>query len=125
MSVLYVAIGSAIGGVARFLLGGALQRSNSSFPFGTLTVNVLGAFAIGLVARYALDSPDFSPELRVFITTGLCGGFTTFSAFSLETVELMERGHAPAAITYVAASLTLGLLATAAGITLAKNLAQG
>ncbi len=123
MALLFVALGSAIGGVGRFLISGALQRgTRGSFPTGTLVVNVVGSFILGFVVQYALEKPDFSPEARLFLTAGLCGGFTTFSTFSVETFDLIEYAHYTQALTYVAASLGVGLLATAAGFMLAKSI---
>ncbi|MEP7381069.1 MAG: fluoride efflux transporter CrcB [Gemmatimonadota bacterium] len=123
MAILFVALGSAIGGVGRFLISGALQRgTRGSFPIGTLVVNVVGSFILGFVVQYALEKPDFSPEARLFLTAGFCGAFTTFSTFSIETFDLIEYAHYTQALVYVAASLGVGLLATAAGFLLAKNI---
>ena len=121
----YVAAGSAAGGVARFLLTTAIhQRIGTSFPAGTLVVNVTGSIALGFVLRFALGSPGVSPEMRVLLTTGFLGGYTTFSTFSYETIALLERGeHGPAA-TYVLASVILALAGTFAGMALA-NVALG
>jgi fluoride exporter len=125
MTLLYVALGSAIGGVGRFLISGALQRGTSgAFPVGTLLVNVVGSFVLGFVARYALGTTAFSPDARVFLTAGLCGGFTTFSTFSYESFELLEHGHHAQAAGYIVASLALSLLAAAAGVLLARNVAS-
>lgn len=122
MSLVFVALGSAIGGVARYLLSGALQRgTRGSFPVGTLVVNLLGCFILGFVVQYALERPNFSPEMRLFLTAGFCGAFTTFSTFSVETFDLIEYAHYSQALLYVAASLGVGLLATTAGFLLARN----
>lgn len=122
MPLLSVALGSALGGVARYLLSGALQRgTRGSFPVGTLTVNLIGCFVLGFIVQYALERPDFSPELRLFLTAGFCGAFTTFSTFSVETFDLIEYAHYQQALLYVATSLVAGLLATAAGFMLARN----
>jgi len=124
MALVWVALGSALGGVGRYLLSGALQRGEAgSFPRGTLAVNLIGSFVIGLVVRYAIEFPDFSPQARLFLTAGFCGGFTTFSTFSYEVLELMEHGHHPRALVYAGASLVLSLAATAAGIGAARTLA--
>lgn len=111
----YVALGSALGGVARWLLGGAVQRLSPAFPVGTLAVNVLGAFVLGLVLRFSLASPDVTPEIRTFLAVGVCGGFTTFSTFSWETFVLLEEGAWARAGTNVALSLALCLTAVALG----------
>ena len=117
----YVAAGSAAGGVARFLLTTAVhQRITTPFPVGTLVVNVTGSLALGFVMRYALGSPGFSPEMRVMLTTGFLGGYTTFSAFSYEAIALLERGEHGHAATYVLASVALSLIGTFAGMALAS-----
>lgn len=122
MTLLYVALGSALGGVGRFLISGALQRgTRGSFPVGTLVVNVAGSFLLGFVAQWALEARDFSPQTRVFLTAGFCGGFTTFSTFSFEAFDLLEHGHYAQAGSYMAASVVLSLLAAAGGVLLARN----
>ena len=121
----YVAAGSAAGGVARFLLTTAIQqRIATSFPMGTLAVNVTGSIALGFVMRYALGSPGLTPEMRVMLTTGFLGGYTTFSAFSYEAIALLERGEHGKAATYVLASVGLALVGTVVGMMLA-NVALG
>ncbi len=116
---LYVLIGSGLGGLARYLVTTGVQRmTGSSFPLGTLVVNVTGSFLIGLILRYAVGSPGLSAEARVFLTVGLCGGYTTFSAFSAETLELLRTGAWSSAAFYVVASVLLSLGATAAGFAL-------
>src|SRR5215208_380607 len=104
--LLYVALGSAIGGVARYLVGGLVQRLfDSTFPFGTLVINVSGSFLLGAFIRYATATPTLTPDLRAFLTIGLCGGYTTFSTFSYETLALLEDGEWSRAGWYVAASI--------------------
>lgn len=125
MTLLYVALGSAVGGVLRFLMSGAIQRGTpGSFPLGTLVVNVTGSFLLGFIARYALETPEFSLQTRVFLTAGLCGGYTTFSTFSQETVELLEHGHYATALTYMGTSVVVSLLAAATGVLAARNVAS-
>ncbi len=117
----YVAAGSAAGGVARFLLTTAIQqRMGTSFPAGTLLVNVTGSIALGFVLRYALGSTSVSPEMRVLLTTGFLGGYTTFSTFSYEAVELLQRGEHSQAATYVLSSVGLSLVGTFVGMMLAS-----
>ncbi|MDP9144001.1 MAG: fluoride efflux transporter CrcB [Actinomycetota bacterium] len=112
----YVATGSALGGVLRFLMVPWAQRYFASgFPGGTLVVNVVGSLAIGLILRLAGEQGMISPEARVFLTVGVCGGFTTFSAFSAETFELLQTGQFGRAAVYVAASVAVCLVATLAG----------
>jgi CrcB protein len=116
-----VAAGSALGGVGRYLLGEAVPlRTGTGFPYGTLSVNVVGCLAAGFIAYLALSEGDFSPTMRAFLLTGICGGFTTFSAFSLETVRMVEAGTSGRATGYVALSLILGLLAIAGGLMLGR-----
>jgi CrcB protein len=118
----YIAAGSAIGGVGRYLLGGAIQRAtNGTFPVGTLWINLTGSFLLGLILRYGVDSPTLTPEVRAFLTVGLCGGYTTFSTFSYETVALIQDGEWARAALYVALSLGLSLLATWLGIVVARE----
>ena len=115
--LLAVAAGSATGGVARYLMTGALQSgTRGAFPIGTLAVNILGSFILGAVARYAVMNPGFSPELRVLLGAGFCGGFTTFSTFSVETLELMQAGDYPRALGYVGVSVVASLAAAAMGM---------
>src|SRR5215212_6483879 len=90
----YVALGSAVGGVSRFLLGTLIQqRAGTLFPVGTLVINVTGSLILGFVLRYALATPEVSPQVRALLTTGFCGGYTTFSTFSFETMTLAEGGE--------------------------------
>ncbi len=119
--LLAVAAGSAIGGVSRFLLSGAVQsRVSSGLPFGTLLVNVLGSLVLGAVARHALVNPALSPSVRLFLTAGFCGGFTTFSTFSFETLELIQGGQVVRAVLYTLASVALGLAAATVGFSFVR-----
>jgi CrcB protein len=111
-----VALGSALGGVLRYLLSPLFQRGfTEGFPGGTLVVNVLGSFVIGLVLRVASESTLLSPEARVFLTVGVCGGFTTFSAFSAETLRLLQTDQWSRALIYIVASVVLSVGAAALG----------
>lgn len=110
----YVAVGSALGGMLRYLVGGLVQRASSGFPWGTLIVNISGCFALGFLMRYALAAP-VRAEVRAFLTIGLCGGYTTFSTFGYETMTLLRDGQWSRAATYVGASVLLSLLAVFAG----------
>jgi fluoride exporter len=121
--LLYVALGSAIGGVSRYLLGGLVQRMfDTTFPAGTLLVNVTGSFLLGAIIRYALETPSLTPEVRAFLTIGFCGGYTTFSTFSYETMALLEDGEWARAGVYITASVVLSLIATFLGFALARQL---
>jgi CrcB protein len=120
--LLYVAVGSAIGGVSRYLLGGLIQRLlDTTFPAGTLLINISGSFLLGAILRYAIDTPTLSPEVRAFLTIGLCGGYTTFSTFSYETVALLEDGEWTRAGLYVGASVLLSLLGVFLGFAVARE----
>lgn len=124
-AIWYVAAGSAAGGVARFLLTGALQQRlapAAHFPVGTLVVNVSGSLLLGFLLRWLLEVPAVSPEARLMLTVGFCGGFTTFSTFSHDTVAMLDHGDWRRAALYVALSVTLSLLATVGGIVLAREL---
>ncbi|EAQ05167.1 CrcB-like protein [Pseudooceanicola batsensis HTCC2597] len=117
-----VALGGAVGASARYLTGvAALRVVGAGFPWGTLVVNLVGCFAMGVIVVLLaeLSANRFAPLLM----TGLLGGFTTFSAFSLDAVTLWERGATGAAIGYVAASVTLSIGALLAGLLLARSLA--
>jgi CrcB protein len=118
----YIAAGSAFGGVSRYLLGGLVQRhAGGTFPLGTLLINLSGSFLLGLILRYAVETPTLTPEARAFLTIGFCGGYTTFSTFSYETVVLMEDGQWPRAALYVVLSVALSLLATFLGFAAARE----
>ena len=118
--ILAVGIGSCIGGICRYLLSMFIQNKFlSAFPFGTLTVNIIGCLVIGIVFGIS-ERTLLSVELRMFIVTGFLGGFTTFSSFSNETVGLIRDGQYWPALTYVGLSVVVGLLATFAGISLTK-----
>ena len=119
--ILFVAGGSALGGVLR-LLAGRLVKSHvqAIFPWPTLVVNLLGCFAIGWLYGWAARQPQFRPELLLMLTTGICGGFTTFSAFAYENILLMRSGAYLTALSYVAFSVIGGLLATWAGMLSAR-----
>jgi fluoride exporter len=117
----YIAAGSAVGGVSRYLLGGVIQRLlDTTFPTGTLFINVTGSFLLGAIVRFAMDTPWISPEVRAFLTIGICGGYTTFSTFSYESVAMMEDGQWTRAGLYVVASVGLSILATFLGLAAAR-----
>ncbi len=119
-TVLQVATGGALGAVARYLTGVAtLRLAGPGFPWGTLAVNIAGSFLMGVLVVWlaAKGGNRFSPLLM----TGLLGGFTTFSAFSLDALTLWERGNAQMALIYVAASVILSLMAIAGGLAAARG----
>lgn len=110
-----IALGGAVGSVTRYLLGGVVQRAaGAAFPLGTLMVNVTGSFLAGFLLRYFMNVQTH-PYLRAALVVGFCGGFTTFSAFSSETLGLFEGGEYARAASYVAATVALSLMAVFAG----------
>lgn len=114
MSIIYIALGGAAGAVLRYLVG-----LIASFPFGTLTVNVIGSFLIGLAFVYL--SQVGLARWQPLIMTGVLGGFTTFSAFSLDALRLYDAGRLAAAGGYVAASVAFSLAAVFLGVTIARG----
>jgi fluoride exporter len=117
MQILIVAVGGAVGSVFRFLTGVIVTRlAGPAFPWGTLTVNVVGSFAIGFLTELVARKLNASMEMRLLIVVGFLGGFTTFSSFSLDTMALIERGATAAALSYVLASVVISLLATFGGL---------
>jgi CrcB protein len=118
--LLLIGTGSFIGGVLRYSLSQFIQtKFLSAFPFGTLGVNIIGCFTIGLVFALS-ERTNMSPEMRMFLATGICGGFTTFSAFSNETFSLMRDGQFFYASAYITSSVLFGVLATFFGYSLLK-----
>jgi fluoride exporter len=119
--LLLVGTGSFIGGICRYLISTIVQsRSQSGFPYGTLLVNLTGCFVIGLLFGMIEKTP-LSTEWRLFLITGILGGFTTFSAFSGETYHLIKSGYTGMALLYVALSVVVGLLLTFCGVWLFKT----
>ncbi len=111
--VLLVGLGGCLGAIARYKLGGYVlhHTTNWHFPLGTFTVNVLGCLVAGVLAGGIERQGWFSADTRTFLFVGLLGGFTTFSAFGVETVALLRKDHISIAIAYVAASVFCGLVA--------------
>ena len=123
MIYLLVAIGSALGGVLRYALTRATLDWSDAFPWGTVLINVLGAFVIGFFGTFTLSSSRFavSESTRLFVMAGICGGFTTFSSFSLQTFDLVRSGAWGRALLNVVLSVVLCFLAVAAGHLLAHH----
>lgn len=115
-NLLLVAVGGAGGAVARHLVGLALAGAALRFPWGTLLVNVAGSLALGALVG---ATPPLHPA-RLLLGVGVCGGFTTFSTYSVETLALLERGATGRAAAYALASVALGLAAAAAGLWAAR-----
>lgn len=121
MLVAYAAIGGAIGTAARYLLTLAIQeRATGGFPIATLLINISGSLLLGFLMRFGLEGSTASPELRLMLTTGFCGGFTTFSTFSYETARLLEGGEWYRGLIYIAASVVVCLGGTFIGFALAR-----
>jgi CrcB protein len=122
----FVFLGAGLGGALRHAVNLACLRAfGTAFPWGTLTVNVVGSFVMGLfTAGLAFRAGEaWGPPIRLFLTTGILGGFTTLSAFSLDAVLLWERGDAGLALLYVAASVLVSISALAVGLALVRALA--
>jgi CrcB protein len=113
---LLVFIGGGMGAMFRYLLAGWIYRViGSDFPYGTLVVNILGCFVIGLFLTMAEDRFLISPSVRTFVAVGVIGGFTTFSTFNFETLELLKDGAISLALLNIGASVGIGLSATWVG----------
>ncbi|HEX4367433.1 MAG TPA: fluoride efflux transporter CrcB [Rhodopila sp.] len=113
-----VAAGGALGSMGRFWLAGVMAAlTGPRFPWGTLLINILGSFVIGLVGGLTLTPArvGIHPDIRIFLMTGVCGGFTTFSAFSLQTLELLQSGDVVPAFGYAIGSVVLCLIGTYCG----------
>lgn len=121
MKILFaIGAGSFIGGIFRYLLSQFVQsRILLVFPFGTLAVNIIGCFLIGLVYGIS-ERGNMGAEWRLFLATGILGGFTTFSAFSYETVSLLRDGQLWYALAYISSSVIIGVLATFVAISVIK-----
>lgn len=116
-----VALGGALGAVARYQLSLWVHaRWPSAFPTGTLVVNLIGCLLIGVLAGTLDSRMELSPAVRLFLGVGILGAFTTFSTFELETLLAIERGHAGVALSYVAASVIVGLAAVWLGLRIGR-----
>ena len=114
-NLLLVALGGAVGSVLRYLI----SSINTSFPWGTFTVNVLGSLLIGLLVGF-VSKGLLSPEMKLLLVTGLCGGFTTFSTFANESFSMMKAGDVLLTALYVGASVVIGILAVWGGMMLSN-----
>lgn len=121
--ILCIAFFGALGCVARYFLSGwAYELLGASLPYGTLVVNVVGAFLVGLVMEFSLRSSLISPELRIGLTIGFLGGLTTFSTFSYETFRLLESGQLLQALVNIFSSVAVCLAFTFAGVVAGRHL---
>lgn len=111
LNCLFVGIGGFIGSICRYLVGLIPLKENSSFPFKTLCINIVGAFVLGLLSAYATKNPNVNPRAMLLLKVGVCGGFTTFSTFAYESTSLFTTGKSGMALTYILISVTAGILA--------------
>ena len=123
MGFLIVFVGSGIGGALRHGVNLIALHTGVTFPYGTMGVNIIGSFVMGLIAGYFALKGSLPQEARLFLTTGVLGGFTTFSAFSLDAALLYERGELAAAAGYALGSVVLSILALVAGLAIIRSLA--
>lgn len=122
MHWLMIALGGALGSVARYAAVGYLTPMlNYRFPFGTFVVNILGSFLIGVAYVMLVEKAVLSSEWRLFFITGILGGFTTFSAFSLEMLQMWQEGHVLQSMFYATSSVVLGLLFAYIGMQLTQK----
>jgi fluoride exporter len=120
--IIAVAIGGAIGSVSRYLVGiGSGEIFGRDFPWGTLIINVTGSFLIGAFVGLFAARWELSQAMRIFLTVGICGGYTTFSTFSLDAYYLIERGQTCASFAYMVASVALSVGALIAALRLANS----
>ncbi|UCE02843.1 MAG: fluoride efflux transporter CrcB [Candidatus Latescibacterota bacterium] len=120
-SLLLVGLGGFVGAILRYTVSGALQRHGGTFPLGTLGVNVIGCLAIGVLMGLAQYRQLLAPELRLFLTLGLLGSFTTFSTFGYETFAMLRDSNYFVALSNVAANVVIGFVAVVVGWTLGKG----
>lgn len=122
MQILLVSLFGAIGVTGRFLVDRHFATSMvSDFPYATFGINCIGSFAIGLVSVLGAEQGVISKEVAIILAVGLLGGFTTFSAFSMQTFQLVERGHYGIAATYFVGSPVIGLISAIGGVYLART----
>lgn len=119
-NLVLVFIGGGFGSVLRFAIGKWLNNTESGFPYGTLLVNIIGSFLIGIILGYAAKNQSFTQQQILLLATGFCGGFTTFSAFAYENQLFLKSGDFMSFALYSIASFVFGFLAVFAGIYLAK-----
>ena len=120
-NILLVLAGSAAGGSLRYITSLMIQSKNSTqFPMGTFLVNLTGCFVIGMVYAIAARNATTGSDIRLLLATGFCGGFTTFSAFAFENLELFKSGMNLTAFLYIILSVILGILAVVLGASLIK-----
>ena len=121
--VLLIGFAGFLGTIARYLSGQLIYKFLPiAFPFGTLIVNILGCFIIGIVYGWFEKENIYSNEWKLIFATGFCGGFTTFSAFSIENIQLLREGQFGIALLFIFVSVVIGISATFGGVSLMKNI---
>ncbi len=121
--LLIIGLGGFIGSVARYVTVKLVdEKLNSIFPYGTLSVNVVGSFLLGVIYMLALRKAGLTENGRLFLSVGFCGGFTTFSAFALENFNLFQQKFIGTSLLYISISVIAGLLALAAGVWMSRFL---
>jgi fluoride exporter len=122
-TILYIALGGALGSVLRYLTTVVMNKYiETTFPYATFVTNIVGCLLIGLFFGYLEKQNAISQDLKFFLITGLCGGYTTFSAFSLENIQLLQTNQIIIAFLYISLSVFLGLMATWAGLSIVKSI---
>lgn len=122
-NIFLVGVGGFLGSIARYLSSVSIdQKLNSTFPYGTFTVNLVGAFVLGLVYGWASQNTNDASNTKLFLITGFCGGFTTFSAFAFENFNLLNNRLTPTALMYSLSTLVLGVILVWLGIWITKIL---
>lgn len=125
MEYVMIALGGALGSIARYGCARFSGQWGAALPYGTLLVNLLGSFLLGILFELCANRMSFGVPWRLPLGVGLMGGFTTFSSFSVETIMLIQRGAGARAVAYVLLSVGLGLLASAMGLSLGRTLQRG
>ena len=122
-TIFYIALGGGLGSVLRYLTTVVINKYvQTTFPYVTFVTNIIGCLFIGLFFGYLQKQNAVSQDLKFFLITGLCGGYTTFSAFSHENMQLLQSNQILIAFLYISLSVFLGLIATWAGLSIAKGL---
>ena len=120
-NLIFVAIGGASGSILRYLIHWIIsKKSTSQFPYQTVLVNILGCLLIGILIGYFAENQNVNEALKLLLITGFCGGFTTFSAFGLENITMLQNQNYQMAISYTLVSLIFGILAVGFGIYITK-----
>lgn len=120
LNCIIVGIGGFIGTVCRYLIGLIPLKSDNGFPIKTLAINIAGAFLLGLITAIVAKSKSINPQIVLMFKVGICGGFTTFSTFAYESVDLMKNGNIAVAFCYIVLSVILGVFAVFAAQMLIK-----